>query len=67
LFAVFDGHGGKEVAEFCSREVTKTLEALDSYTSKDYETALRECFISLDTQLSQLEGQNKIVAISKEI
>ena len=52
LFGVFDGHGGKEVAEFCSREIIDTLHGLPSYASKDYEVALRECFISLDAQLS---------------
>ena len=51
LFAVFDGHGGREVAEFCSREILTTLQGLDSYKSKDYSTALRECFIDLDAQL----------------
>lgn len=25
LFGIFDGHGGKEVAEFCSREIVDTL------------------------------------------
>lgn len=25
LFGVFDGHGGKEVAEFCANEVVDTL------------------------------------------
>ena len=25
LFGIFDGHGGKEVAEFCAREVVSTL------------------------------------------
>ena len=67
LFAVFDGHGGKEVAEFCSREIVSILTSLESYRSKDYEAALRACFIELDAQLGSLEGQNKIVAISKEV
>ena len=67
LFGVFDGHGGKEVAEFCSREVIDTLTGLESYQSKDYEVALRECFIALDTKMTQLEGQDKIVAISREV
>ena len=67
LFGVFDGHGGKEVAEFCANEVVDTLQSQESYASKDYEKALRDCFISLDAQLSSLEGQNKIVAISKQV
>ncbi len=27
LFGVFDGHGGKEVAEFCANEVVDTLQS----------------------------------------
>ena len=67
LFGVFDGHGGREVAEFCAREIEAILQGLESFQRQEYETALRECFIELDTQLSQLEGQNKIVQISREI
>ena len=48
LFGVFDGHGGREVAEFCAREIVSTLQALDSYQRKEYQLALRECFIGLD-------------------
>lgn len=67
LFGVFDGHGGREVAEFCAREVETVLKGLESFQRQEYETALRECFIELDNQLGQLEGQNKIVQISREI
>ena len=67
LFGVFDGHGGKEVATFCSREIVSILTAEESYARKDYELALKECFKTMDAQLSTLEGQNKIVAIAKEI
>lgn len=65
LFGVFDGHGGKEVAEYCAREIVNTLQAQEKYVAKDYEGALRECFISLDAQLDTEEGLNKIVQISK--
>lgn len=67
FFGVFDGHGGKEVALFCSREIVSVFTGLESYTRKDYETALKECFIALDAQLGCAEGQNKIVEIAKEI
>ena len=31
LFGVFDGHGGREVAEFCVREIEEVLQGLESY------------------------------------
>ena len=67
LFCVFDGHSGKEIAEFCEREVIDTLVGLEKYASKDYEGALNELFISLDSQLESDEGLKKIVEISKEV
>lgn len=67
LFCVFDGHSGKEIAEFCTREVVNTLQGLEKYCDSDYEGALRELFISLDAQLETDEGLKKIVQISKEV
>ena len=61
LFAIFDGHGGHEVARFCKEELEKTLTENASYKTKDYEKALKESFITLDDKLRTLEGQNKIV------
>ena len=31
LFGVFDGHGGREVAEFCAREIETVLKGLESF------------------------------------
>jgi len=67
LFCVFDGHSGKEIAEFCAREVVDTLHGLEKYASKDYDGALKELFISLDAQLDTDEGLKKIVQISKDV
>ena len=56
LFGVFDGHGGKEVAEYCKRQVVQSFVIQDKYATKDYEDALRECFLNLDALLESEEG-----------
>lgn len=40
LFGVFDGHGGIEVAEFCSRNFEQTLRSNAHYKGMNYELAL---------------------------
>lgn len=37
LFAVFDGHGGKEISSFLEGNFVKTLLSLDLYQEKSYE------------------------------
>jgi serine/threonine protein phosphatase PrpC len=48
FFGVFDGHGGKETALFVEKHFCKTLKGLKSYTSKNFKTALEECFMKMD-------------------
>ena len=67
IFGVFDGHGGKEIATFCEREYVRTLKEQDSFKKGEYEKALRDVCVALDLQLQNLEGQNKVAAISNEI
>lgn len=51
LFAVFDGHGGPEVALYCAAELPKFLKETDAYKSNDYEKALKDAFIGFDATL----------------
>lgn len=53
LFAVFDGHGGIEVAKFCERHFTEVLLNLDSYKNKSYNKALEEAFMRMDVLIAQ--------------
>ena len=51
LFAVFDGHGGKDVALYASNSLHKILVNEHAYYSQQYEAALKAAFIKLDYDL----------------
>uniref|UniRef100_U5EYB3 protein-serine/threonine phosphatase n=1 Tax=Corethrella appendiculata TaxID=1370023 RepID=U5EYB3_9DIPT len=51
FFAVYDGHGGSEVAAYCSKFLPDFLKKLQSYTDKDFEKALKDAFIGFDATL----------------
>lgn len=51
FFAVYDGHGGSEVAQYCSLHLPTFLKGLDSYKAKDFEQALKDAFIGFDSTL----------------
>lgn len=51
FFAVYDGHGGAEVAQYCSLYLPAFLKNLPSYKSKDFEQALKDAFIKFDATL----------------
>ena len=51
LFAVFDGHGGVEVSQYCSKHLAPILQARESFKNKDYPKALEETFQELDKKL----------------
>lgn len=51
LFAVFDGHGGQEVAKFCGKNFTSELLKNDNFINKQYKLALEETFLKMDAIL----------------
>lgn len=57
LFAVFDGHGGQEVAKFCGKYFTPELIKNDHFIKKNYKTALEETFLRMDALLM---GENAL-------
>lgn len=48
IFAVFDGHGGKEVAKFCKDHFIPELIQTDQFRNANYVQALRETFHRMD-------------------
>jgi serine/threonine protein phosphatase PrpC len=60
LFAVFDGHGGAEVARFCERHFISELKEDKEYQAKNYEAALRNVFLKLDKMVTTVEGKKEL-------
>jgi protein phosphatase 1G len=51
LFAVYDGHGGSEIAVYCSRYLPDFLKKLNSYQEGRLNDALIESFLKFDSIL----------------
>ena len=60
LFAVFDGHGGSEVAKFAQNHFTKNLVDSAAYKRKDYKVALENTFLKMDRLLLTEKGKQEL-------
>lgn len=60
LFAVFDGHGGAEVAKYCEKHFIIELRQDQDFKKKDYESALRNTFLKIDRMLITPEGKAEL-------
>lgn len=52
FFAVYDGHGGHEVALYCSQKLPEFLKTNENYKKGNYKEALEEAFIAFDATLT---------------
>ena len=66
LFAVFDGHGGNQVAEFVKDHFVNELISNENYENENYEDALRETFIKMDELMKTKEGDEKLKKYTKK-
>jgi serine/threonine protein phosphatase PrpC len=60
LFAVFDGHGGNQVAEYVRDNFITHLTQNANYKQEKYEEALKETFIKMDTLMRTPEGDKAL-------
>ncbi|GLV32541.1 uncharacterized protein CBL_00749 [Carabus blaptoides fortunei] len=63
LFAVYDGHGGHEVALYCSQKLPQFIKETEAYQKGDLKAALIDAFLGFDATIATRE----VVAILKEI
>ena len=66
LFAVFDGHGGAEVALYCERNFGRALRSTNAYASGDYAVALRDAFLKVDEMLRTQEGFEEVCRLKRK-
>jgi serine/threonine protein phosphatase PrpC len=67
LFGVFDGHGGREVAVYCSDHYGQILSDKTSVIDEQgIEEWLRRSFLDVDTALRTEEGQTKLGNLRRE-
>lgn len=51
LFAVYDGHGGSEVAEYCAKHLPDCVKESEHYKDGDLGAALTDAFLKIDSTL----------------
>ncbi|TFK52534.1 PP2C-domain-containing protein [Heliocybe sulcata] len=51
FFAVYDGHGGSNVARYAGRNVHKRLTSQEEYREKRYPEALKRAFLGIDEDI----------------
>lgn len=65
-FAVFDGHGGKEVSIWVKEKFCEELVKLQEFKSGEYGKALRTCFRRMDVMMLEPEGMARLKEIQAE-
>lgn len=51
FFAVFDGHGGANVAKYCGEHLHKRVLSMEKYKQNDYVNALQSAFLACDNDM----------------
>ncbi|CAF1625186.1 unnamed protein product, partial [Adineta ricciae] len=64
LFAVYDGHGGAEIAVYCSKYLPEFLKKLESYQDGRLKDALIEGFLKFDSVLLDPEVKKVLQKIA---
>ncbi|KAA0190487.1 Protein phosphatase 2C [Fasciolopsis buskii] len=65
LFAVYDGHGGSEVAQYCSTHLPQFLRNLPSYSdNSDLSQTLKQLFLDFDASLTTAETRSILRSMS---
>eukprot|EP00897_Mesotaenium_endlicherianum_P010202 jgi/Mesen1/920/ME000117S00083 len=65
FFAVYDGHGGKEVAKYCAKHLHKAVVESEAYSAGDLSTALTHAYLRMDEDMMTDEGREELSAYAR--
>lgn len=66
LFAVYDGHGGSEVAKYCSFNLPDYIKRKEEYIAKNYKDALVKSFLAFDAKLKEPKIRKELKVIANQ-
>ncbi|XP_076011762.1 protein phosphatase 1G isoform X2 [Genypterus blacodes] len=64
MFAVYDGHGGEEVALYCSKYLPDTIKEQKTYKDGKLQKALEDAFLAIDSRMTTEEVIKELVQIA---
>ncbi|CAH3173251.1 unnamed protein product [Porites lobata] len=56
LFAVYDGHGGSEVAQYVAKKLPEVLKNTENYQKGDIKQSMVDCFLEIDQLIISEKG-----------
>ena len=63
-FAVYDGHGGHEVAAYCALKLPEFIKTNENFKAGNYSKALEEAFIAFDALIVDREVVEQLKKIA---
>ncbi|XP_024151742.1 protein phosphatase 1G isoform X2 [Oryzias melastigma] len=64
MFSVYDGHGGEEVALYCSKYLPDIIKEQKTYKDGKLQKALEDAFLAIDGRITTAEVIKELVQIS---
>lgn len=67
VFGVFDGHGGKEVAQFVAKHFNEELASTRLFINGSYEQAMKQTFFRMDEMIRSPESIKEVLRMSRDL
>uniref|UniRef100_A0A665UCU3 Protein phosphatase 1G n=1 Tax=Echeneis naucrates TaxID=173247 RepID=A0A665UCU3_ECHNA len=64
MFAVYDGHGGEEVALYCSKYLPDIIKEQKTYKDGKLQKALEDAFLAIDSRMTSEEVIKELIQIA---